>query len=274
MSSDNQHNKNTKSIPGWDVGAPQSFSKFDNFERVNLNPDSFDRLIEQHGVRLKVFRSMYCPRVKSIDGGEHEIDCEICNGSGFVDLKPVCTSGFIQNQNLNHLPKAEGFVDHNSVAISFPIGIELQYFTKVELVDFTDIYFQRIARSAGSIDVLKYKASRINVVLDENGIEHHQGNDFKLDVNGDILWKSGKGPETETIYSIHYEAAVQYRATRALHVNRFEQVIREGKAFHVKFPEQWICTKEFLVRREDINGMELLPNPIPHYNEETPEELG
>lgn len=268
----NSHNNSTKKTQGWNVKEPVIRNDLVPTERVNLNPTAFDTLIKQHGVRVKIYRSMYCPNVKSVDGGEHNIDCDMCNGSGFLDVRPLCADVYMQSQTLEQMAGVEGFADGNTVTITFPIGIEIQYFTLIELEDHTEIFFQRVARSSGEVDRLKYKALRVNVLIDQFGVEYYEGKDFKLNANGDIVWTSGKGPDSETIYSIHYEAKIQFRAVRALHTNRFEQVKVDGQIAQVKFPEQWICTKEFLVRRQGFNGEELLPNPIPKYTEETPTE--
>ena len=268
-----QHNKTTKKVQGWNVREPFVRDDLASQERVNLNPDSFDKLIKQHGVQVKVFRTVYCPNVKSIDGAEHNVDCDMCNGSGFLDIRPLCIEVFIQGQSLEQLHASEGFSDGNTVSITFPIGIELQYFTLIELMNHSEIFFQRIARSEGDIDRTKYRALRVNVLIAKNGVEYFEGTDFKLNANGDIVWKDGKGPLPGEIYSINYEANIQFRAIKALHTNRFEQVkVNNGQIAEMKFPEQWVCTKEFLVKRKGFNGEELLPNPIPGYKEETPED--
>lgn len=267
-----EHNKTTKKIKGWNVVEPQVYKDDAPQERVNLNPEAFDKLINQKGIFVNVYRTTYCPNVKSVDGGEHNIDCDMCNGSGWLDLSPICVKAFIQSQNNEKSLQANGYVDDNTVLFTFPIGIELQYFTLIELRDFTDIYIQRVARSQGTIDNLKYKAKRVNLLVDSNGREYIEGSDFCLTNNGQVKWKSGKGPAPETIYSIHYEAIVQFRATTAIHVNRFTQATVDGGIAHVKMPEQWMCSKEFLVRNKDDQGEDMKPNPIPNYTEETPED--
>lgn len=250
---------------GWDtktsVILPAKYSP----TRSDLTPDDFEKLLQEKGTRVKVYRSVFCPNVKSIDGAEHNIDCDLCNGSGFLDARPICTIAFIQNQNLEKMPAVEGMVDGNSVAATFPMGIELQYFTLVELEDFTEPYFQRVKRQRSDIDVLKYKACRINLCIDQYGKEYFQDIDFSLDANGSIKWIPNKGPNPEDIYSIHYDSAVQFRATRGMHNNRFTQVYTAengGGAMHIKLPEQWMLSKEFLVKRKDRDGNEILPNLI------------
>ncbi len=283
------HNKKTKKKKSWDVKESKIFDDTDPKGRVDLRVDEFDRMIEQKGVNLKVYRTSYCPNVKSVDGGEHEIDCQLCNGSGFIDRNPVCVKGFLQNQELERmLENASGQHDGNSVLITFPIGIELQYFTRIELVDFTDIYFQRVMRKPEDpVDVLKYKACRVNMIIDKNNAEYFQGQDYDIDPNGNIQWKytiddSGpepvivfsRAPAANVIYTIHYECHVQFRAIRAMHVNRFTQYKAPGdfKVEHIKMMEQWLCTKEFLLRRKDINTQEdLQEGPFDNHENTTGE---
>lgn len=263
----NEHNNNTKNIQGWNVKNPVTHDDLAPQSRVDLDPKAFDDLIKQKGVRLKVFRSLYCPNVKSIDGGEHNVDCDMCNGSGYLDVRPIKTLGFIANQSLDKERDVAGDVDGNSVMITLPTGIEMQYFTLIELLDFTDIYYQRVVRSTTNIDNLKYFGQRVNVIVDSNGIEYFPQTDFCL-FQGNIKWATGKGPAQDVIYSIHYEANVQFRAVKAIHVNRFSQVKSPEGILHLKFPENWLCVKEFLIRRKDINGADILPNPIPGYEDE------
>lgn len=258
-----QHNKNTGKITAWNVKTEKTFRQKPLAGQAYLDPQQFNDLIKSKGVRVKVYRTVYCPNIKSVDAAEHEINCTLegCNGSGFLDRHPIETLAFIQDQVLENLVLPEGHLDGNSVAITFLQGIELQYFTLVELMDFSDIYMQRIKRSTTSIDALKYNALRINMIVDKAGIEYYQCIDCDIDPSGNIHWKTGRGPVAGTIYSVHYEAAVQYRVTRAMHVNRVSQIKSKEGISHIKFPEQWLCTKEFLVKRKDINGNDIQPNP-------------
>jgi hypothetical protein len=356
------HNKTTRRKPGWNVKDPKTRPETDARNRIDLIPGDFDRLIKQKGAMCKVFRTTFCPNVKSVDGAEHEIDCTICNGSGFIDLDPICTYVYIQAQELDKLPNIEGLVDGNTVMMTFPIGVELQYFTKVELHDFTDIFPQRVMRKPGSlVDVLKYSACRVNVLIGKDGTRYYQELDFTLDLNGNILWltpgaqqlltfsaipdagtftitfgsdttaaipfsaddeavetalraiegledilvtgdfedgfrvtfvgvdapvamatasssltlvaapvdvtitnasKKARKPNNNEPYSIHYEAHTQYRVRAAIHSNRFTQVASGSAVEHIKMPEQWYATKEFLVKRTDgFTGEELQQGP-------------
>jgi len=237
------------------VVEPTIKAKTGTRQRVDLDPFAFDDLIETKGVGVKVYRTSYCPNTKSADGAEHNIDCALCNGSGWVDLRPICTKAFISSIALEKLAKMEGLLDNNSVVMTFKTGISLQYFTLIELEDFSDIYIQRFMRDpGGATDILKYRACRVNFVLDRGGTEYFQDSDFKIDNNGDITWlatPTAAKPADNEVVSIHYEARVQFRAIRASHVNRFSQYTNGNDTEFLKFPESWILQKEFLVRRQD-----------------------
>lgn len=275
MSSGYGHNQKTKKQKGWNVREPKVLTDTAPTERVDLDPARFDRLLEQKGVNIRIYRTMYCPNVKSIDGAEHEIDCPLCNGSGYIDLDPINGKAFVQTQDLEKMVGMEGYHDGNTVAATFQIGVELQYFTLVELCDFTEIYYQRVLRKVGSdVDALKYRACRINTVIDRLGARYYQDQDFKLDPNGNIMWLNGRKPTDEEVYSIHYERHVQFRAVRAMHSNRFTQFkdLGQEKVEHIKMPEQWLIVKEFMLRRKDINtGNDILQNPVEAHDDGTGE---
>jgi hypothetical protein len=256
--------KSTVKIPKTQFGAARS--------KVSIKPEKFDDLILAQGVRCRVYRTMTCPNVKSIDAGEHNIDCNLCQGNEFIDIYPNCGLAYVQSQDLEKKPFAEGYSDGNTVLATFERGIELQYFTKVEFEDYTDIFWQRVKRQKGDVDVLKYKAKCVNALIDSNGKQYFSDSDFRLDANGSISWLAGRAPQFGIIYSIHYDHIATYRAIRALHVNRYGQIsFQQNEIEMIKLPEQWFLAKEFLIKRTDFNGNELVPNVIrnPDEDEET-----
>lgn len=264
------HNRLTKGRESWNIAESIFGTAKGGNARANLNPHAFSELIEQQGVNVKVYRTSYCPNVKAVDGAEHEIDCTTCNGSGWIDLEPLCTRAILQSIALEKVSRIEGLVDGNTVMMTFPTGIELQYFTLVELQDYLDIFIQRVLRNpVGDVDILKYAACRFNFVVDKNLTRYYQDQDFKIDPNGDILWLSGgtaSKPATNTPYSVHYEAKVQFRAVRAAHVNRLAQHKIGNEVEFVKFPENWYLAKEFLLRKNDaLTGNELKQGPFDNH---------
>lgn len=251
------HNQATHKNTGWNVKESKILPETSPRGRVDLRPADFEKLLEQKGTNVRVYRSLYCPNVKSVDGAEHQIDCQLCNGSSYIDVDPIHVKCFMQNQELEKIMGQIGDHDGNTVLMTFPIGVELQYFTRVELCDFTEIYYQRVFRNHSSLtDILKYRACRVNVIVDQDNVMYYQQTDFDLDQNGNIIWlglEVSRKPANEKIYSIHYETHIQFRAVRAMHVTRFTQYKNELGVEHLKMQEQWMMTKEFLLRRKDIN---------------------
>lgn len=261
MAKDGWNSKQIKKVP---------FSKAPSQKgKVNLQPEQIEALVQQQGVRIRVYRTAFCPNVKSIDSGEHEIDCKVCNGNNFVDRKPIETIGFIQSQGLEKIHEVNGFWDGNTVSITLSQGISLQYFTLVELMDFTEMFFERVKRQGGSIDRLKYSAECVHLLIDSDGKEYYKDVDFELTADtGDIKWKPNRGPSLDQIYSVNYDAAIQFRAIQAMHVARFGQITgKDGVEFR-KLNEQWQMQKEYLVERTNHLGQPLPKNQIRDHGEE------
>ena len=253
----------TKGIRGWQPKAIPPTTTINTQGKVGLQPDKFDNLVSQQGVKVLVYRTTFCPRVSSIDGAEHDITCPLCRGSGFLDRYPIETFAAMQAQVLEPKHFAEGIYDGNSVQATFMQGVDLQYFTLIELLDFTDLYFERVKKQEGLIDVLRYPGTRVNLLIDAFGQEYYEGSDFRLNPSGDVMWlPESRQPERGTIYSINYETKVRFRAIKAMHANRYAQVSVGGKTQMVKMNVQWLLQKSYLVERTDLDGKPIKANKI------------
>ncbi len=242
------------------------------FPIVELDPVKLDMLIETQGVRVKVYQTMLCPNVKKIDSGEHEIDCKLCKGIGFIDHNFQQTWGFIQSQTLIREFAKEGVWDDQNVACTFQTDIEVQYFAKIELMDFTTTFYELIQRQEGELDRLKYPAFSIQTLIDQHGVQYTYQKHFVLTESGDVKWINGfERPSIGTIYTIYYTYPITYRAVNAMHVNRFSQVAK--KLDHkepVQLNQQWLLKRDYLLTRQDLDGNPLKPNK--NIVETTPEE--
>ena len=99
-----------------------------NLRFADLSPDEFDGLILSQGIQVNVFTTSFCPNVKSVDGAEHQIDCSLCNGEGFLDVNPYKTVALFTSNELKKLQFQEGYIDGSKATISLLSGVELQYF--------------------------------------------------------------------------------------------------------------------------------------------------
>lgn len=233
------------------------------FGKVNIDANAFDNLILAQGVRIRIFRSVMCPNIKDIATGDHEIDCALCLGSQFLDRSPLETRAVIQSVQSQTEHLIEGLYDGNTISITLPAGVEAQYFTMIELMDFTELYNQRVSRQHGQTDIMKYPAIHVNLMIDKHGREYFQGSDFDLDLNGNVCWRTNKGPLPETIYSIHYETKVRYRTIRSMHTNRFGTITKGNVDIEAKLPEMWLASRVFLVDRRDAQGNPMPQNSLP-----------
>ena len=232
------------------------------FPQVDLNPDDYDSLIATKGVRVRVFTTFPCPNIKKIDSAEHEINCPLCHGDGFIDVNPIESIAFLQTQTLQKTFGPEGVWDDQRIAATFVSGMELQYFSKIQLLDFTTLFYEYIQRQQGDVDRLKYSAFKINYIMDQDGVSYFIDKDCTLDQNGDVKW-IGNRPAFKKIYSIHYSYPIQYRAINALHVNRFSQSgFKQPERIPLELNQQWIIKRDYLITREDRNGNPLSPNQI------------
>jgi hypothetical protein len=248
---------------GWNVEVAKPTKRQSTLPKVNLKKEQFDQLILDQGVNVRVFRTVPCPNVKSIEAGEHEIDCPLCRGSQFVDRYPLETRVVIQSVQTEVAHLVEGLYDGNTVTITLPSGVECQYYTMIELVNYTEIYIERVSRQLGQVDVLKFPATRVNLLIDQHGKEYLEGADFSVDLNSNIKWGTNRGPVEGTIYSIHYETKVRYRTVRALHTNRYGNITENGVDDMTKMAESWLGFKIFLVDRKDQLGNLVRSNKLP-----------
>lgn len=232
--------------------------------RKNLNPDDFDLLVKTHGVRVKFYKTTLCPNVKKIDTAEHEIDCSLCNNSLFIDYHPKEGWAYFQTQELKKMFNMDGTFDDQMVLASFVRGMYLQYFAKVELLDFTSNYYELIQRQVGTVDRLKYMAFDIGLLVDKNGVEYQYQKDFKITPDTyDLVWV-GNRPNQGVIYSVYYDYRLTFRALKALHVNRFSQFGLPGSATvtPVEHAQQWILKRDYLITKEDLLGLPVSPNKV------------
>lgn len=232
-----------------------------------VDVDRLDQLIKDLGVRVKVWKSSVCPNVQSLESLDHDVNCTECNNN-MIDFDPVDTIAMFQQQDFHESFKVMGTFHVDEVLVSFLSGITLQRFTRVELLDFEEDFFELVQRqdqATTNIDVLKYPACRVlGIFAIRNGVRErfHEGADFTLDQDGNIKWVGAHKPNDREIYTIYYKYRPVYRTIKAVHRERFSQFNTrvdnikapkktiDGKTF-VKMPETWVLKRDYLVKRRE-----------------------
>jgi hypothetical protein len=210
----------------------------------------------------------------SLETVDHDINCKLCNNN-MIDFDPTETLALFQQQELVEQFKVQGTFNMDEIAVSFLSGTTLQIYSRIELLDFAEDFYELIVRQEGTTtDLLKYKACNILGVFTKGAgntqVRYHQGSDFEVDINGSINWTGAHKPADRQVYSVYYKHHPVYRAIKAIHIDRYSQRnIRpnqiqapkkevDGRTY-VKLPEQWILKRDYLIERRDINGTTLPP---------------
>lgn len=257
-----------------------------------INVVNLDQLVEDLGVRVRVWKSTTCPNMTSIESLDHDPNCAICHNN-MIDFDCYETIATFQQQSLTEQFKVQGTFSIDEVLVTFKAGISLQTFAKVELLDFTEEFYELIQKQDNittNIDKLKYPACKVIalfVIRNNQTIRFYHGTDFTIDVNGCITWIGAHKPIDREIYSVYYSYHPVYRVTKAVHRDRFSQyndlrdlknskvpdfAIKtvENRTF-VKLPEEWILRRDYLLERSDktqVTPTKLQPNE--YYDPNTP----
>lgn len=251
---------------------------------TGINVVNLDQLVEDLGVRVRVWKSATCPNMTSIESFDHDPNCPVCSNN-MIDFDCFETIAMFQQQDLNEQFKVHGTFSIDEALVTFKAGVALQTFAKVEILDFKEEFYELIQRQDAAdtlTDKLKYPACEVTAVfVIRNNLKErfYQGADFDLDLNGSIVWKGSHVPNDREIYTIYYKYHPVYRVTKAVHRDRFSQYnnLRDlaaskipqsaiktvnGRTF-VKLPEEWILRRDYLLDRKDkaqTNPTKLQPN--------------
>lgn len=247
-----------------------------------INVEKLNQEIKDLGVRIRVWRSTVCPNMKSLESLDHDINCTVCNNN-MIDFGCFESVGMIQQQDLVEQFKLTGTFSMDESMMSFLSEVTLHIYAKIEILDFTEDFFELIQRQDTVLlpsplpqtDVLKYKACSvlaIFTVVNNVKTEYYEGVDFQIDLNGNIQWTGSHKPADRQVYSIYYKHHPVFRAVRAMHRNRWSQFNNRasliddaipkktvGDRTYVKLPDAWIIKRDYLIERRDIMNA-LLPD--------------
>lgn len=242
-----------------------------------------EQLIKDLGVRVKIYKSTLCPNMKSLETTDHDIDCPYCNNN-MVDFDCHESMALFQQQDLQETFRLTGTFHIDELIATFPIGETIQVYTKIELLDFAEDFYELIQRQVGvDTDNLSYNACTVLGVFAIVGgtlIRYYLDADFVIDSNGNIKWISTHKPADKTVYSIYYKHKPVYRTVKAIHRDRYsqfnlrsadnEEIVNkktvDGKTY-IKMQECWILKRDYLLERRDGSGNKIRQNVYYNPNE-------
>lgn len=236
--------------------------------------DKLDALVRDLGVRVRIWRSTIMPNMTSLESLDQDINEKISDYN-MLDFDCRETIAMFQQQELVKQFEVLGTFHIDEVMATFLSGITLVPYTKVEVLDFQEDFTELIQRQIGTdIDRLKYSAACIIGVFTHDKVNqtvqrYHENADYVLSSTGDIKWIGAHRPADRQIYSVYYKHHPTYRATKAIHRDRFSQFNTRVESIkapkktvdgrtYVKMPETWILKRDYLVSRRD-EATEVLP---------------
>lgn len=233
----------------------------------HLDPVSFNQLIATHGIRVSIEKTTACPNyIGDVGDLHHDVNCTFCE-NGYVHFDPIeCWVVFQQNQLVKSFLR-EGLFDPGQALLSIPsktdAGQEIivSYFDRVTLLDQKERFYQRMNKSQGDLDVLRYQALEILHLIDATGHVYQVNNEFELDEYGNIHWLPGKQrPQWYSdkgvgeIFTVSYLFRPVYRILDLLHEGRYSQIrVPEGRQ-PVSFPQLVLIKKDYYITKTDVDG--------------------
>lgn len=230
-----------------------------------IDVDRLDQLIKDLGVRIRLYKSTLAPNMKSLESMDQDLNDPISNNN-MIDFDCKETVALFQQQQLMETFQIQGTFHIDEILLTFLSGETLAPFTKIELLDFQEDFYELITRQDGTdVDNLKYAACDVLAIFTYDRVSkttdrYHLDTDFVIDDDGNIEWISTHRPAARSIYSIYYKYHPVYRALKAVHRDRFSQYnLRPGNikapkktidgTTYVKLPETWVVKRDFLLER-------------------------
>jgi hypothetical protein len=254
-------------------------------QAVSFDPDAFNELIANQGVRLVHHKALRCPvGMTDVDDNRRPHSDHSGCSNGFIYFKAgIVTATLLGNSN-NQQSNDIGLIESSQASSTFP-----QYYDNtdkpIEIAPFDRFYLDEIEPesrilvptwhlqkvSESGLDKLYYPAETVEKLVDMRGEEYWCDEDFTI-VKGCIKWSRSPGYQTDVgrgaIYSIRYSYRPFWYVTRLLHEIRVAQVeTRDGRRL-VRMPQQALLSREYVYTNEDndrlapdANSLRQVPPP-------------
>lgn len=201
-------------------------------EPIEIDVDAFDRTIGQRGVPMIHYRAIKCPcgLIDPADVRRTHEDHAGCS-NGFI-YRPIGRLRATLTSNQTGITDLDiGLFDGSTVVATFaryydhPEGMP----EKRVLVRPYDRFFLDQAdihtatwevtkrRLDGRPDRLEFPALHVENLIDSNLVEYVQNIDFELTADGDILWRTDKGPAVGTVYTAWFVYRPHWYVQRLVH---------------------------------------------------------
>lgn len=247
------------------------------YPNLELDPAQFNAMIYSFGTMGRHEKVAICPNYNgNLGSGEHALDCKICE-NGFVHFDPTDMVMFLSTNEMVKSFLRAGWWEQGTAFLSTPSftpegednNVYMNSFDRITMLNVEDPMIELIHKSDGMIDKLKYKAIKVEYLATKTKV-YTEDNQFKLNENGDILWLSNDKPGRDLvtglgeIFTIRYLYRPVWRVLRMMHEGRYSNLSMQRKSRQpVRFPQQSLIKKDFLVTKKDFQGNEVIGSLLP-----------
>lgn len=214
--------------------------------RVDLQPAMFEKMIADHGYKVTWEKNIPCPnRLEDIH--EHDVNCTVCNGLGFLYYDTQNTEMAMVSISLREIFMQAGKFLPGMVMVTSHAKDKIARWDRLTLQESQLRYSEPIRRSdKGSFDRTKYEIVSVLTIRDSLRT-YTEDVDFEVETHG-ITWIPGNVPTK--FYSISYMYRPVYVVLDLLHAIRDQHVLTEGTDQNRQLPIQAVAQLEFLIGDE------------------------
>jgi hypothetical protein len=222
--------------------------------RVSLNLDEINNLVEDQGILVKVTPALLCPAITDLESYNHDLDCTLCDNQ-IIDLDAQSYTSWAVVQGIHHDKRfeADGVLDLKDVQITLKSNSRINYWYKIEVLDFTSTYNQLVKRSStGDFDRTRYQPIEASMtpfhLVGRDGIYYVKGVDYTVGVHG-IDWISINRPAAGSIFSFVYPILPVFRVLEHLHESRYYyKDFKSPEKTPIHFPQQVHARWDYVAR--------------------------
>lgn len=208
----------------------------------SFDKEAFNKLIQSQGVLVEHYRAIPDPRGMYDRGDAHPIVSGIPRSSdGFIYKKAGEMHAFFSANSDQWTLQTEGNIQHAMAVMTLPelyedpnnkLPILVSPYDRfyIKDIEVRVINLQFIEAHPTGVDILQFPATCVEELVDSDGIFYKEGEHFKLDENGNIVWISSHRPGMSIdnnrgkVYAVRYRYVPFFVVARLLHEIRVSQV--------------------------------------------------
>lgn len=242
----------------------QKFQFPQPFVSLSFDMGAFNNAIMSQGVYFRHIRGMPDPRgLRQM--GDNRRDPDASSSDGLIYKPYKCFIGLFQVNGKEVDFNIAGEVDMSAATITptqfykdsdEPIAINVFDRLEIENIELRVVTSQLVEANFTGKDRLNFPALCVEYLVGSDGYEYTEGNNFQVNLNGDIEWLTQKRPSVDPatgkgeVYSIRYRYKPYFVVTRLMHEIRVAQTQnrQSGDRYLERAPYQIQVTRENVFR--------------------------